>query len=123
MRIARRILAAPSFAPFNGGEMLPGPNAISDADVAASVRADGQTIWHPVGTYRMGTDALSVVDSSLRVRGVDGLRVADASIMPTIPRGHTHAATVMIAEKAADLLLRRVIEPRMTSAPPATAAV
>ena len=122
MRIARRILAAPSFALFNSGEILPGPNATSDADVAASVRADGQTIWHPVGTCRMGTDAMSVVDSALRVRGVEGLRVADASIMPTITRGHAHAAVVMIAEKAADLLLGRATVPSTVGSLPRTKA-
>jgi choline dehydrogenase len=95
------------FAPFNGAEIFPGPDATSDAALAASVRADGQTIWHPVGTCRMGMDAMSVVDATLRVRGVDGLRVVDASIMPTIPRGHPNAAVIMIAEKAADLLLGR----------------
>ena len=122
MRIARRILAAPSLAPFNGGEILPGPNATSDADLAASVRVDGQTIWHPVGTCRMGADSMSVVDSSLRVRGVDGLRVVDASIMPTITRGHPHAPVVMIAEKAADMLLGKTIPASMPAAQSRTAA-
>ena len=100
---------------FNGGEMAPGPGATSDADIAGAIRAEGQTIYHPIGTCRMGTnpmptdaigaDAMAVVDPTLRVHGLDGLRVIDASVMPTITRGHTHAPTVMIAEKGADLLL------------------
>ena len=107
MRMARHVLATKAFAPFNGGEILPGPDATSDAALAASVRADGQTIWHPVGTCRMGTDGMSVVDATLRVRGVDRLRVVDASVMPTITGGHVNAAVIMIAEKAADLLVGR----------------
>jgi choline dehydrogenase len=110
MRLARRVLSMRAFVPFNGAEIFPGPDATSDAALAASVRAAGQTIWHPVGTCRMGTDAMSVVDATLRVRGVDGLRVVDASIMPTITRGHANAAVIMIAEKAADLILGRGVE-------------
>jgi choline dehydrogenase len=74
--------------------------------MAEYVRATAETLYHPTGTCRMGTDDASVVDDSLRVRGVDGLRVVDASVMPQIIRGHTHAPTVMIAEKAADLIRR-----------------
>jgi choline dehydrogenase len=107
LKIVRRITAAPSFAPFNSGQILPGAAATSDADLRACVRAEGQTIYHPVGTCKMGTDPMAVVDASLRVRGIEGLRVADASVMPTITRGHTHAPVVMIGEKAADLMLGR----------------
>ena len=104
MHIARRILAAPALLPFCNGEIGPGPAAKSDADLERWVRAKSQTIYHPVGTCRMGNDAKAVVDSSLRVHGLDGLRVVDASIMPTHVRAHPHAAVVMIGEKAADLV-------------------
>jgi choline dehydrogenase len=76
----------------------------SDEELARWVRESGQTLYHPVGTCRMGVDEESVVDPHLRVRGVEALRVADASIMPTLNRGHTHAPATMIGEKAADLI-------------------
>jgi choline dehydrogenase len=107
LKIARRITAASSLAPFNSGEIVPGAAATSDADLRACVRAEGQTIYHPVGTCKMGTDPMAVVDPSLRVHGLEGLRVADASVMPTITRGHTNAPVIMIGEKAADFMLRR----------------
>jgi choline dehydrogenase len=72
--------------------------------VPASIRATAQTLYHPVGTCRMGGDELAVVDPELRVRGLEGLRVVDASVMPRVPRGHTHLPTLMIAERAAELL-------------------
>jgi choline dehydrogenase len=106
MKIARRIAGSPAFRSFGVEEIIPGAGATSDSELAAAVRAEGQTIYHPVGTCKMGTDDLAVVDPGLRVQGLDGLRVIDASIMPTIPRGHTHATTVMIAEKGADLILQ-----------------
>jgi choline dehydrogenase len=106
LKTARRIVASPSLASFCGDELVPGAAATSDADIAAAVRAEGQTIYHPVGTCKMGTDAMAVVDPTLCVHGLEGLRVIDASVMPIITRGHTHAPTVMIAEKGADLLLR-----------------
>ena len=81
--------------------------ARGDAEVRAAIRRGANTIFHPVGTCKMGSDALSVVDAELRVRAVPGLRVIDASVMPTIPGGNTNAPTIMIAEKAADLLRGR----------------
>jgi choline dehydrogenase len=92
---------------LSAGEIFPGPDATTDAALAASVRAEAQTLWHPCGTCSMGSDHASVVDATLRVHGVDGLRVIDVSVMPTITRGHTHAPAVMIGEKGADLLLSR----------------
>jgi choline dehydrogenase len=83
---------------------LPGPNVIADDELAEFVREKADTLYHPVGTCKMGNDVLAVVDQSLRVRGLEGLRVADASIMPTIIGGHTHAPTVMIGEKAAEMI-------------------
>ena len=84
--------------------MAPWPGKVDDAKLATLVREHAQTAYHPVGTCRMGSDDAAVVDCELRVRGLDGLRVVDASVMPRIIRGHTHAPTVMIAERAADLI-------------------
>ena len=105
-RLARRILDAPAFAPFRGAEVFPGAERTSNAELEAHLRRHAQTIYHPVGTCRMGTDERAVVDPELRVRGLGGLRVADASVMPTIPNGNTNAATIAIGERAADLLAR-----------------
>ena len=82
----------------------PGPRANSDAELADYARASAGSVFHPVGTCRMGADAASVVDSRLRVRGIAGLRVIDASIMPTVTTGNTNAPTIMIAEKGADMI-------------------
>jgi choline dehydrogenase len=104
--LARWLGEADSYAELKGEELLPGPAAKSDADVAAFVRRDSDTIYHGAGTCRMGpaADATAVVDPSLRVRGVERLRVADGSIMPEVVNAATNAACVMIGEKAADLL-------------------
>jgi len=80
------------------------PASDSDEDIVAHIQATMQTIYHPVGTCKMGTDDMAVVDPQLRVRGVEGLRVVDASIMPTVPRGNTNAPTIAVAERAADLV-------------------
>jgi choline dehydrogenase len=104
LRLARRILAHEPLASFVDGEILPGEQARSDDDLRAHLRALSQTLYHPAGTCRMGSDAASVVDPQLRVRGIAGLRVADASVMPSLPRGHTNWPTVMIAERAAELI-------------------
>ena len=80
------------------------PTSPSDEDLLEHIRAHGQTLYHPVATCAMGGGEDSVVDPQLRVRGVDGLRVADASVMPMVPRGNTNAPSIMIGEKAADLL-------------------
>ena len=104
LRYARRLAATAALAPYLVEEIRPGPEVESDAALLDSARRFGQTIFHPVGTCRMGTDAMAVVDPRLRVRGVPGLRVADASIMPAIVSGNTNAAVIMIAEKAADMI-------------------
>jgi choline dehydrogenase len=101
LRLARRVLSHEPLAAFTDGEILPGDEARTDDDLRAHLRALSQTLYHPAGTCRMGSDAESVVDPDLRLRGVAGLRVADASVMPTLPRGHTNWPTVMIAERAA----------------------
>ena len=99
-----RILYAKPFEDIRGTELSPGVKVRSDADVESFVRRTAATTWHPAGTCKMGNDETAVVDSCLRVRGIDGLRVVDASIMPRIISGNTNAPTIMIAEKAADLI-------------------
>jgi choline dehydrogenase-like flavoprotein len=106
-RHARSILSAPAFAPYRIREASPGDQVQTDADLEAHIRANVGTIFHPTGTCRMGIDSDAVVDPELRVRGLDGLRVVDASIMPTIIGGNTNAPTIMIAEKAADMICGR----------------
>lgn len=103
MRAARRLVARPSLAPFVVREMNPGPDA-DDGGMLEWARATGQTLYHPCGTCRMGSDPAAVVDPRLRVRGVDGLRVADASVFPMITSGNIHAPVIMVAERAADLI-------------------
>jgi choline dehydrogenase len=102
-----RILYAKPFDDIRGEELSPGVDVRSDADIGSFVRRTASTTWHPVGTCKMGNDEMAVVDSRLRVRGMDGLRVVDASIMPAIVSGNTQAPTIMIAEKAADLIRAR----------------
>jgi choline dehydrogenase len=99
LELARRVVSMPALKRFAGPELAPGA-----AGLEAHVRDTGQGLYHPVGTCRMGADGLAVVDDQLRVHGLDGLRVVDASIMPCIPRGHTNLPTMMIAEKAAQLI-------------------
>lgn len=102
-RLMRDILAAPAFAPYRHKEIHT-EGVETDADLMRHIRARADTIYHPVGTCRMGVDDEAVVDPLLRVRGLEGLRVVDASIMPTLIGGNTNAPTIMIAEKAADLI-------------------
>jgi len=98
-------MAAAPLARYAPAEERPGPAAQTEAELIAAAGQIGTTIFHPVGTCRMGTDPRAVVDGALRVQGVTGLRVADASIMPTITSGNTNAPTMMIAEKAAQMIL------------------
>jgi choline dehydrogenase len=105
MRLAREILHAEPFRPYRGREVFPGEDATTRRDLEQVLRRKAETIYHPVGTCRMGRDAQSVVDCALRVRGVEALRVIDASVMPRVIGGNTNAPTIMIAEKAADALL------------------
>lgn len=109
MRLAREIASQSPVKEIIVKELKPGPGAVDDEDLAADLRRRLMLIYHPVGTCRMSdTDEAAVVDSQLRVHGIEGLRVADASIMPIIPGGNTNAPTIMIAEKAADLIRGRV---------------
>ena len=105
MRFTRRIMAAPALAKYTPEEFKPGARYESDEELAKAAGDLGATIFHPVGTCKMGSDALAVVDDRLRVRGIVGLRVIDASIMPRITSGNTNAPTVMIAEKGAEMVL------------------
>ncbi|MDT8409310.1 MAG: choline dehydrogenase [Wenzhouxiangellaceae bacterium] len=110
IRCSREILAQPAFRPFRAHELQPGNEVTDRAGLLEFIRDKAESIYHPVGTCRMGSDAESVVDPQLKVRGIDGLRVVDASIMPTLIGGNTNAPTIMIAEKASDLMLGRRFE-------------
>ena len=105
IRLARRLVTQPALAPIIEREMNPGPTADDDEGLLRWARSTGQTLYHPCGTCRMGSDEGAVVDLALRVRGVDGLRVADASVMPSITSGNIHLPVMMVAERAADLIL------------------
>ena len=104
VRYVRRLVAAEALAPYRGNEVWPGSHLVADGPLGDFIREKCESLYHPVGTCKMGGDPMAVVDERLRVRGVEGLRVADASIIPTIVGGHTHAAAVMIGEKATDMI-------------------
>jgi choline dehydrogenase len=104
LRMIRDIAGSSPLSDISLGEIAPDSAARTDAEIDSAIRANAETIYHPVGTCRMGTDEMAVVDPELRVRGLDGLRVVDASIMPTLIGGNTNAPTIMIAEKASDLI-------------------
>ena len=110
LRLVRKLLATPEMAPFEERETLPGPQAQTDDELLDFARRNGSTCYHLIGTARMGpaTDPGAVVDDQLRVHGMEGLRVADASIMPSMPSANTYATTLMIAEKASDMIRGRV---------------
>ena len=105
IKISREIVAQRAFDPYRGTEYGPGPEVKTDRKIDEYLRAHVQSIYHPVGTCKMGDDEMAVVDDRLRVRGIEGLRVVDASIMPTLVTGNTNAPTIMIAEKASDFIL------------------
>ena len=100
VKLIRKLASAPAFADHNEFELVPG-----DGDLDEYIRSSCSTLWHPAGTAKIGRDAMAVVDPQLRVYGVEGLRVADASVMPTVTSGNTVAACFMIGEKAADMIL------------------
>jgi choline dehydrogenase len=104
IKLTRRIVAAKALARFAPEEFLPGPHLASDAELARAAGDISTTIFHPVGTCKMGRDPMAVVDERLRVRDLEGLRVVDASIMPTITSGNTNSPTLMIAEKGAEMI-------------------
>jgi choline dehydrogenase len=104
IKLLRRLFQSSVFDEFRGQEIAPGAEVQSDKALEAYIRNNCSTVWHPVGTCKMGIDPMAVVDPELRVHGVEGLRVVDASVMPTITTGNTNAPTIMIGEKAADLI-------------------
>jgi choline dehydrogenase len=105
IRMTREVIAQRAFDPYRGRELAPGPSATTDAELVAWLRASAMTTFHPVGTCKMGDDPMAVVDSRLKLRGVDGLRVADASVMPIITSGNTNAPAIMIGERCAEFVL------------------
>jgi choline dehydrogenase len=106
-KLSRYILAQSAFAPYRGNHVFPELELHTDREWEGFIWRKAETIYHPAGTCRMGRDEQAVVDSELRVRGVDALRVVDASVMPALPTGNTNAPTIMIAERAAALLQER----------------
>jgi choline dehydrogenase-like flavoprotein len=108
IRLTRKIANQPALAPYQPEEFKPGPSYETEDDLVKAAGNIGTTIFHPVGTCRMGADPASVVDPQLRLRGLEGLRIADASIMPTITSGNTNSPTIMIAEKAAAMIIASV---------------
>jgi len=107
IRHARRLMATKAMSPFAPEERLPGPSVIADSDLEGAAGEISTTIFHPVSTARMGNDASAVVSSELTVHGLSGLSVADASVMPAITSGNTHAPVTMIAEKASEMIMAR----------------
>ncbi|MBI1212852.1 MAG: choline dehydrogenase [Alphaproteobacteria bacterium] len=111
VKILRKVFAQKPFDPFRGPELMPGATVTTDDEIDDFVRRTAETIYHPIGTARMGHDRLAVVDGELKVHGVQGLRVVDASVMPTLVGGNTNAPTIMIAEKASDMILGKPAPP------------
>jgi len=107
VRILRKILAAPALKPYSLGEVDPGPKVASDDEILDFCRRTGSTVYHPTSTCRMGNDPLAVVDQRLKVRGIEALRVVDASVFPDLVGGNINAPVIMIAEKAADMIRGR----------------
>ena len=107
MKCIRELISQPAFDELRGRELNPGPDTVSDKDIERYVRAKVDTDYHPSCSCRMGTDSMSVVDGEMRVHGIDGLRVVDASVMPDIVSGNLNAPTQMMALRAADFILGR----------------
>ena len=111
VRLTREIIAQPAMDPYRGIEMAPGPDVQTHDEIDAFVRGTMESTYHPCGTCRMGSDGLAVVDAELRVHGIDGLRVIDSSVFPTEPNGNLNAPTIMVAERASDMLRGRPLLP------------
>jgi choline dehydrogenase-like flavoprotein len=121
LKIGRRVTRAPSFARYRAIEVQPGPDVQDDSALVDYIRRAAATVHHSCGSCRMGPDGNSVVDETLCVRGIEALRIADASVFPSVVGGNTNAAVVMIAEKAADLI-RGIAPPRPIDLPLARSA-
>jgi choline dehydrogenase len=106
LKVMRSVFAAPSLRRHVTEELMPGPQATSDEDLLNHVRATAGTTFHQTSTCMMGPGPMAVVDTSLKVKGMEGLRVIDASVMPTVVSGNTNATVIMIAEKGADMILK-----------------
>jgi choline dehydrogenase len=117
IRLTRRIVSQAPLQRYNATEIRPGPKVQSDTDLVASLEGIASTVFHPVGTAKMGTDALSVVDPQLRVHGIRSLRVVDASVMPLVVSGNTNSPTIMIAEKGADMILQSARQGKVSHQP------
>ena len=104
MKTVQCVARSPALRPYVGAPMIPEREPRTDPELEALIRQRAETMYHPVGTCRMGVDGMAVVDPQLRVRGLEALRVVNASVMPRIIRGHTNSPTIMIAERAADLI-------------------
>lgn len=115
IKLSREILKQPAFDHFRGKEVFPGKEVQSDAELEAFIRRKAESIYHPVGTCKMGIDEMAVVDPRLRVKGVTGVRVVDASIMPTLIGGNTNAPTIMVAEKASDMIMEDYLKKAVTA--------
>lgn len=115
VKLAREIFAQSAFDPYRGPELMPGAHVQRDEQIDAFIRKTAETIYHPIGTAKMGTDEDAVVDPQLRVYGIDGLRVVDASVMPVLVSGNTNAPTIMIAEKVSDMILGKAALPPETA--------
>ena len=113
IRCTRNIIEQPAFDDLRGEELAPGPSVQTDEEILDFVARDGESAYHPSCTCKMGYDDMAVVDAELKVHGVNNLRVVDASIFPAITNGNLYAPTMMIAEKAADIILGNYIEPAM----------
>ena len=124
-KLSREVFAQPAFDAYRGAPIHPARDDLTDAELVAFIRAKAETVYHPVGSCRMGFDDDAVVDPALRVRGLDGLRVIDASVMPTLIGGNTNAPTIMIAERASDLIRNRPVltAAALPSARPAPEAI
>jgi choline dehydrogenase len=111
VRMVRSICGQEALNLYRGDEMRPGAHVRTDAEIDAWIRANAETIYHPVGTVRMGVDEKAPLDPNLKVRGIENLRVVDASVMPTLVGGNTNAPTIMIAEKVSDAMRGKAFLP------------
>src|SRR3546814_11475228 len=101
-KVSREIFAQPAFDPYRGAPIFPARDGLSDAELADFIRAKAETVYHPVGTCRMGSDHAAVVDPPLRVRGIGALRVVDPAVIPTLDNGHNHTPTILLDGRAHD---------------------